>query len=540
MQQFPFQKAISVTLCGSCFVNIAANKGKLRIRHPSNFLMKKCRHPDHPHCTLWVMPGDTSCASGHAVSGPALSGPALSGPTLGGPTPRPYLHVSGFDPRAAGGRQAIKVELRGMPADAAPLATMQLRSALIAPAGSRHAFARTLRGDWRAQYIEFSSRGKEHGQYRIEVELRCLLNSQLNCLLDSQLNSQLNCEPEGCAAARWACTMVILVPRADATLTEIHQTFLSTHKNVRVVADDASIARVNLHTGGERLDIDVTACNASIAHLDLGAEAGTGQVELGFATIAWDEDLIEIDAPAALHPFPSDSACLVNAAPEAGAQRQVRLFALAECVLGRWEQVEPEADLLLARFGAGGQDCSGLTRRLSGRHAIIRRGRRGFEIEDVSRYGVLLDGAWPGKHAPAPLRLGMRVELSASIRGIVVLAVSALLPHGVVLHRIDQGECAECFYLMEPGRHPGCALQAARREPRTAAMPVLFHQHGGFWHLDPLTGIETPLSPAAPLERLSQFARHTHFASDPYPECRIIRSASGQLQNALSQDMHTA
>ena len=458
------------------------------------------------------MPGDTSCASGHILNGLPLDGRA----------PRPYLHVSGFDPRAAGGRQAIKVELRGMPADAAPLATMQLRSALIAPAGSRHAFARTLRGDWRAQHIEFSSRGKEHGQYRIEVELNCLLNSQ----------------PEGCAATRWACTMVILVPRADATLTEIHQTFLSNHKNVRVVADDASIARVNLHTGGERLDIDVTARNASIAHLDLGADAG--QVELGFATIAWDEDLIEIDAPAALHPFPSDSACLVNAAPEAGAQRQVRLFALAECVLGRWEQVEPEADLLLARFGAGGQDCSGLTRRLSGRHAIIRRGRRGFEIEDVSRYGVLLDGVWPGKHAPAPLRLGMRVELSASIRGIVVLAVSALLPHGVVLHRIDQGECAECFYLMEPERHPGFAPQATRREPRAAAMPVLFHQHGGFWHLDPLTGVETPLSPAAPLERLSQFARHTRFASDPYPECVIIRSASNQLHNALSQDMHTA
>jgi len=470
------------------------------------------------------MPGDTSCASGHAIGGAAIGGPALGDPAPGGPAPRPYLHVSGFDPRAAGGRQAIKVELRGMPADAAPLATMQLRSALIAPAGNRHAFARTLRGDWRAQYIEFSSRGKEHGQYRIEVELSC----------------QLGCQPAGCAATRWACTMVILVPRADATLTEIHQTFLSTHKNVHVLADDASIARLNLPAGGGGLDIDVTARNASIAHLDLGA--GDGKVDLGFATIAWDEDLIEIDAPApaALHPFPGDRACLVNAAPEAGAQRQVRLFALGECVLGRWEQDDPEADVLLAHFGASGEDRSGLTRRLSGRHAIIRRGRRGFEIEDVSRYGVLLDGVWPGKHAPAPLRLGMRIALSASITGIVVLAVTALLPHGIVLHRIDQGECAECFYLMEPERHPGFPMQATRREPRAAAMPLLFHQHGGFWHLDPVTGVETALGPAEPLERLSQFARHTRFASNPYPECRIIRSACGQLQNALPQDMHTA
>ena len=30
--------------------------------------------------------------------------------------------------------------------------------------------------------------------------------------------------------------VVILVPRRDATLTEIHQIFLSTHKNVRVMA----------------------------------------------------------------------------------------------------------------------------------------------------------------------------------------------------------------------------------------------------------------------------------------------------------------
>lgn len=433
---------------------------------------------------------------------------------------RPHLHVSGFDPRAAGGRQAIKVELRSMPAGAPPLVRMQLRSALIAQGGSRHSFLRTLRGDWRPVFIEFSSRDKEHGQYQIDVEL------------DSQA--------EGRALSRWACTMVILVPRADATLTEIHQTFLSTHKNVRVKADDASIAKVNAHTGGGRLDIDVTARNASITHLNL--DAGAGKVDMGFSTIAWDEDLIEIDVPAQAepHPHPSSRACLVNAAPEAGAQRQVRLFALGECVLGRWEQYDPESDVLLAHFGDDGQDRSGLTRRLSGRHAIIRRGSRGFEIEDVSRYGVLLDGVWPGKNKPVPLQLGMRIELSASIKGIVVLAVTALLPHGVILHRIDQGEFAECFYFLEPGRHPGFPLPAFAREPRAAVMPLLFHQHGGFWHLDPVTGVETALSPSSALERFSQFPRHTRFASDPYPECWIIRSRSGQLRNALAQDMHTA
>jgi hypothetical protein len=27
--------------------------------------MNKCRNPEHPHCTVWVMPGDAVCAHGH-------------------------------------------------------------------------------------------------------------------------------------------------------------------------------------------------------------------------------------------------------------------------------------------------------------------------------------------------------------------------------------------------------------------------------------------------------------------------------------------
>jgi hypothetical protein len=499
------------------------------------------------------MPGDQSCGSGHAQPTPptqlAQQPPtsfdlisALRIKNRGRPAPsgaaqelapaqvpgiplhqHPQLHISGFDPRAAGGRQAIKVELRGMPANVAPVITMQLRSALISEGGSRHSFARTMRGDWRPVFVEFSSRDKEHGQYQIDV--------------------LLNFEAEGQAPRRWVCTMVILVPRADASLTDIHQIFLSTHKNVRVMADDASIAKLNAQTGGGRLDIDVTARNASITHLNL--DAGAGKVDMGFSTIAWDEDLIEIDVPAQAepHPYPSSAACLVNAAPEAGSQRQVRLFALGECVLGRWERYDPEADVLLTHFGDDGQDRDGLTRRLSGRHAIIRRGGRGFEIEDVSRYGVLLDGIWPGKNKPVPLRLGMRIELTASIKGIVVLNVTALLPHGVILHRIDQGESAECFYFLEPGQHPGFPLPSFPREPRGAMMPVLFHQNGGFWHLDTVTGAETALCPSTALDRLSPIQHHTRFAGDPYPESWIIRRAGrqlGQALTALTHDMHTA
>lgn len=498
--------------------------------------MKKCSNPEHPHCTQWVMPGDTSCASGHAQTAPAPSSfdlisalrsarPAGSGaaapfvhpamnPEAAPATQRPHLHISGFDPRAAGGRQAIKVELRGMPHDSAPLVTMQLQSALIPHGGSRHSFVRTLRGDWRPLFIEFSSRDKEHGQYQVEAELH------------SQQDGRVN--------HKWACTLVILVPRADATLTEIHQTFLSTHKNVRVMADDASIAKVRAQAGGGRLDIDVTARNASIAHLDLDAKAG--KVDMGFSTIAWDEDLIEIDLPARAEPHPhaSGAACLVNAAPESGSQRQVRLFALDECVLGRFEQYDPDADALLTHFGDDGQDRQGLTRRLSGRHAVIRRRSAGFEIEDVSRYGLLLDGVWPGKGKPVPLRLGMRIELSASIKGIVVLSVTALLPNGVVMHRVDQGAHAECFYFLEPGRHPGFPVGAFPAAPRAAAMPLLFHLNGGFWHLDPVTGIETALTPSAALDKLCQFPHHMRFAGDPYPECSIERSSSSALRTTAT------
>jgi hypothetical protein len=502
--------------------------------------MKKCSNPDHPHCTLWVLPGDVACASGHAqVSQPPSSFELISAVRSGRPPAsaaaapfvypeaaiqpqqRPLLHVSGFDPRAAGGRQAIKLELRGMPSGAPPLATMQLRSALIGSGGSQHAFVRTLRGDWRPLFIEFSSRGKEHGQYQIDVELHS--------------------HQDGRLARKWVCTLMILVPRPDATLTDIHQTFLSTHKNVRVMADDAAIARVDAQAGGGRLDIDVTARNASIAHLNLDARAG--KVDLGFTTIAWDEDLIEIDVPAqaAPHPHPSAAACLVNAAPETGMQRQVRLFAMDECVLGRFEQYDPEADVLLTHFGDDGQDREGLTRRLSGRHAIVRRGASGVEIEDVSRYGLLLDGVWPGKHKPVPLRLGMRIELSASIKGIVVLQVTALLPHGVIMHRIDQGAHAECFYLLEPERHPGYPLKPFPTVPRAAVMPLLFHLNGGFWHLDPVTGQETALLPSTPLERLCMLPRHNRFADDPYPECWIIRTATSALRmNPAAENFHTA
>lgn len=488
--------------------------------------MNKCCDPDHPHCTQWVLPGAHACAVGHAqpvrpdaasfnllaTARAARSGLAVTTPpspqalaTDARINPRPYLHISGFDPRAAGGRQTLRLDLRALPDDGARQVNLALASALLPQGRTHHVFARALHGHWCPVYVEFSSRGKEHGQYRIDVELH------------SQRDGQVH--------RRWTCTLVVLVPRADATLGEIHQTFLATHKNVRVSADDASIARLHAAAGGGRIDIDVSATNASIAQVDVDAR---GKIDLGFPTIAWDEDLIELDVQAAqqAHPHPARSASIVNAMPAAGEQRHLRLFAGDECVLGRFEDIEPEADLLLAHFGAHGMDRAGLTRRISGRHAIIRRSANGFEIEDVSRYGLLLDGVWPGKYVPVPLRAGMRIELTASIRHAVVLEVGAVLPHGVILQRIDAGAAAECFYVLAADTPLAAAPPGHALLPQASQLPLVFHAAGGFWHLDPATGERTALGPQTEAARLAQMPAHARFAATAYPEHSILRDSA--------------
>ena len=494
--------------------------------------MNRCSNPAHPHCTVWVMPGDAACAHGHLQPAPAevSSAPASAGAegfeTLADAPPvaaadhssipapltapvsapisasprRPHLHVSGFDPRAAGGRQVLKLELRGMPADCAPQVTLLASSRLRLEGGERHGFTRTLRGDWLPVFLEFSSRGLEHGQYRVELELHS--------------RSQ--------PARTWVATLLILAPRADASLRDIHQTFLATHKNVRVHADDASIARVQARTGGGRVDIDVNASNAGIAHLDLDAlDAQGGKIDLGVTSIAWDEELLEIDVPAqpAIHPCPASSACLELPAGDLPRARRLRLFALDECVLGR---ADGEADILLAHHLEHGPTLEGLTRRLSGQHAVIRRGREGFEIEDVSRYGLLVDGVWPGKHKPVRLHPGMRIELTASIPGIVTLEVAAVLPHALVLQRVDAGMAYEALYIVDPDRQPGNAAHGG-----ALGLPHLFHRDGGFWAAA-TGGDETPLTPATAFERITGWPRGTGFSASAYPEMRTSVTTRAQ------------
>lgn len=428
----------------------------------------------------------------------------------------PYLHVGGFDPRAAGGRQAIRLELRGMPGGLPSELSLLLGSSLLPDGGLRLFFRRSPAGAWRPLLIEFSSRGREHGQYRMDVELHARDPYDRN------------------ADRRWVATVVLLVPRADASLAEIHQAYLAARRRVEVHADDASIARLRGLDAGGPLDIAIEARNASIAQLQFDAlDAGH---DLPLPTIAWDEPLIEVELPAApeAHPCPASRACLVHAGPAAGIQRHLRLFALDEWVLGRLEAAPQggleagAADVLLCHYGEHGPELDGLTRRISARHAVIRKGLQGFEIEDLSRYGTLLDDTWAGRHRPVPLRLGMRIELTASIRNVSTLVVTALLPHAVVLQRVDWGGADECIMLLEPNVAPDAPPAAATAQmalPRAAALPSVFHHQGGFWHRDPAGGAATPLLPASILERPASFAGQLGFTSSPYPEYRAARGA---------------
>jgi hypothetical protein len=76
--------------------------------------------------------------------------------------------------------------------------------------------------------------------------------------------------------------------------------------------------------------------------------------------------------------------------------------------------------------------------------------------------------------------------------------------------------------------------------PQASAMPLLFHQNGGFWHVDRVTGKETALTPQTAMEKLSQVSAHTRFAAESYPECWIVRSELKPTVNTVAINMYTA
>lgn len=497
--------------------------------------MKRCQNPDHPHCTQWVLAGASVCGAQH----PQTSASAL--PTSTTPPPAPsderamalamsrlamkpnlpagnpasspssnaysntgyknqavhaHLHVSGFDPRAAGGRQSIKLELHGIIAPTGSVIHMQANSELLPKqqANQQHysaQFERAANGQWLPVLLPFSSRGKEHGQYSIQIELR-LDNDRLR--------------------RTWLCTLVILVPKSNASLAEIHQIFLATHKNVRVHAEDGAIAHVQgMQVGGSALQLEVHANNGALAQVELGKDQ-TNKPAVGVASMAWDEDLIEIEHKEIVAPGkPSStpqSACILTKSP--GLIQHLRLFAMNDCVLGRWQTHAAEADLLLARYEGDMPQTEGITRRISARHAHIRFSGNGVEIEDVSRFGLLLNDEWPGKHKPRPLTLGMRIHFTHSFRDIVQLEVSALLPHLVLFQRLDAGRLQECFYLLKPNTVP----LAHAKMP--LGLPLLFHSEGAFWHSDQTSGQTTRLQMGGKFPPLADLAPSSELREEVY------------------------
>lgn len=468
--------------------------------------MTNCNAQAHPYCSQSVLEGEPVCAGGHLQqSGHAALPGAMRSDSL-------YLHFSGYDPRAAGGRQSIKLELRGALAQTLARSVtkleVQLRSDLIAPGPARQHFVRAPSGLWRPLLIGFSSKNKEYGQYQIEIEI--------------------SLQAPDAGRRRWTCTAVILVPRPDATLTEIHRVFLGAQKNIKVIAEDGSIAKLSGFGAEAGMDLDIRAGNAAIAQVDLSAAAGKYEIAPG--SIAWDEELIEecidqcIDErpgepnPAAPQATPAagskparHSALLIRAAAQSW--RQIRLFALDQWVLGRMELQHPRADILLAHRGKEQAASALLTRRISARHAIIRRCGDGAEITDISRYGLLLDGVAPQKGAPVALCAGMQIELCASVRGIVSLRVSAVLGHLVLLQGCGTDVGTELFYLLTPETRPDPFLQNF-----PTGLPLIFHTQGQFWHRDCATGKETALRAGSMAEALQNLAHGSRYLAAPYAD----------------------
>ncbi|MBC3832592.1 FHA domain-containing protein [Undibacterium amnicola] len=449
-------------------------------------------------------------------------------------TVQPYLRFSGYDPRAAGGRQTLKLEL---PEDFEPglqQISLTCRSELIAQSGSVHQLLRSPAGIWPPILLSFSTKTREHGQYPLEIHLT---------YHDAAGEPHL-----------WVCTSTILLPRANASLSEIHQVFLAAQKQYRVHAEDGAIAKlsgfqpagIGMHAN---LDVDIYAKDAAIAQLDFNAldSAGgdQGKYAIGLSSIAWREVLIELAVPASslnlpvtparqdlMKPDSTNSATksitnlvtnsTTNSVRNSTTYRAslvaknranavpFHLLALDEWCLGRQDGSRQNADIQLQHLTESGQKQV-LTKRISSRHAIIRRQDARVEITDVSRYGLLVDGVILEKYHPMPLFVGMRLELSASFKGLVELRVAAIFPHAVILQRIVGGNVVALFYLLNPEQRPEVGTSDSMPTLMPTLMPnkmatnenlLFFHQHGQFWYHDPHSLQDSVLDPSIELAGL--------------------------------------
>ncbi|MFZ6800171.1 FHA domain-containing protein [Undibacterium sp. Di24W] len=429
------------------------------------------------------------------------------------PTTHLHLRFSGYDPRAVGGRQTLKLELHGELSPTIREVGFCFRSDLFLPSQSEQSLSRTPTGFWPPFILSFSSKNREHGQYPLEVQLHYIDEFDVPHL--------------------WTCTATLFLPRPNASLSEIHQVFLATQKQVRVVAEDGAIAKLSglqqahdsRHTN---LDIAIYAKDAAIAQLDMtGTRANEGgKFDIGLSSIAWDETLLEVAVPSIQsltgkrvpavlsEPIPTErqfaSLVIRSSAKETSALPAIRLFASKEWLFGRMDMHNSVADVLL------GHNNPVFVRRISAKHAILRRNDEGgLELVDISRYGVMVDGVILEKNRAILLLPGMQIEFCASFKGIVRLRVAQILPHAAVLQRLNETRIVEMLYLMTPESHPG-AGQCDQNQ--SLHLPIFFHRQRQFWYHHAQTKQDRPLAVDVNLSEYQLSLRNYRYYGEPYPE----------------------
>lgn len=445
------------------------------------------------------------------------------------------LHFSGYDPRAAGGRQTVKLELRAELDAAIQELRFDFRSELLTPLTSHQVVQRSPAGIWPSLLLSFSSKGKEHGQYPLQVQLSYF--------------DAIGCEHY------WTCTSIIFLPRANASLSEIHQVFLASQKNVRLYAEDGAIATLSgamnmPATQHRHVNIDIVAKDAAIAQWDVATESDKAQLhsfEMGLSSIAWDEVMLEVAAPmyAGTRQLPPSTKPLSSFSNRTNAQitstsssaqkleaasAQIdmatpdsRLDLISRQDRPRWTQAQQQSahlafkihvvvqsEWIIGRASAEKPRLNlpaialthpHLSSRMSAQHARIRLTACGAEIIDISRYGMRLNNLILEKNQPMPLFAGMLLEMSACFSGLPQLQVLHVLPHALILAQLPSAHSVssllteihtkmktqvsapaqvyEIFYLLTPELRPEASLPALFALPaEQGELPLLFHQQG--------------------------------------------------------------
>lgn len=362
------------------------------------------------------------------------------------------IRLSAYDPRAVGGRQVVRLSLPLQFAHQYDTLELRVRCDLLPLKVSQYRFIRALNREWQSVLLSFSSRDKEHGQYPLELELRAHT-------LDPHQGPDTSCRQ------RWLSHSILFLPRSNASLSEIHQVFLHSQKNVRVIAEDGAIARVQQGgTAGAQTQLDVIARDGALAQVHIEADRSASIQESSPGYLAWDEELVEV----AVEPPRSD-----QTAHPAGNER-TKTIALADTTSEQLDQNPPSnaprtklseskvsAQSLACRveyhhrirhhhlsviaaeqwrFGRTSisdptstptlekkiQDIVLEHPRISAVHAEILCQQEQFFIRDHSRFGVSVQGQRLVKAQPHVLGVGDRLDFCASFPGQLEWQVVAL------------------------------------------------------------------------------------------------------------------